>query len=1031
MSKTNSVEPEIVHNVSYVEQFKEGLRDLSAKKAVIERMTQLANNAADDARLICKMIETKLFNSNKQTKIFTFYLIDSIIKALPAYNTLFAPRIYDLFVHAYTTCSTTDLRDKLMELAGTWSGDIPSFSKDILDKVNRFLQKASHVTNKENIKAQLTPDGLTNALRELLRYTIHLDWKLTTIQDDLKYLSERELGLYKYFNNERNNLVSKINNVLDSIQDDMRPKSVGENMASVFIQIPHQFKLHAPRYGQELYDARSALDRLCQQQDEFLEDIRTHSESLETGQKRKDAVRQRRMKFENFLQENCVVINFTPKSDIFKMSQQDFKKVIRNFGIVAVDKESVQKVTDNKIEEPSVESVHKRDPDGTDGEKVAKVKKEVINESLQPTLGDDVLGLFGGYGNSSIFGNSENKNRKVTAHNGALFGHSSAKDKAAEGHNDSSHSSHQSKENLDVEVTPVVSCIDDGNEDSQQDGTHQVSDSVNLKSAKGSKGVPDKKVESTISSCEGLSTSDVITKIENETDVPFNSVSSNSFHSSASVNRHKTDVDGDLEMSKENWDPYASVGAQVNSKSSDHFTSSSLDVENFDRTKFISDNSGCSDDKKGTAHGDGSKSDSVGQNVWMQDIEDDFENLESAFNEPTRPLSKDKEDDIPNSERVFNEPAKPFPSPEKSMAESAGGPKSNDNLKRVEDQETVAEKVLQKENISHNESLPSADLESNLHHFQSDDISYDPTQEHQGLTSNQLLGNAYKPSLTSTVSAPQVSVSESSENTADANSDVSSAKLEQPTPPLPPHTLDSNSYPVPGGSSLDFDASQIGFRPPTPPNASHAHVIRSKDSPVEQPVGPPQASNSLKRLRTSPGVEESSCKRLKSSPSQPLDSMDSNSHKVTASVAPPPAAASAVTDEVNPAEFKSFENIAQKSETDVPPPPSKSELGRKLSLSEFKLKRQRTDLHTAPLAISLASANDSVSNANTASTTTATTITTTNATTASTVQRSLSNQPAGKLHPPTGLRSILRDSVSVEGENKVRKRVRWDPALIE
>lgn len=131
---------------------------------------------------------------------------------------------------------------------------------------------------------------------------------MTTIQDDLKYFSEKELGLYKCFNNERNNLVSKINNVLDSIQDDMRPKSVGENMASVIIQIPHQFKLHAPRYGQELYDARLALDRLCQRQDEFLEDIRTHIKSLETGQKRKDALRQRRMKFENFCRKIVLLL---------------------------------------------------------------------------------------------------------------------------------------------------------------------------------------------------------------------------------------------------------------------------------------------------------------------------------------------------------------------------------------------------------------------------------------------------------------------------------------------------------------------------------------------------------------------------------------------------------------------------------------------------------------------------------------------------------------------------------------------------
>lgn len=229
-----------------------------------------------------------------------------------------------------------------------------------------------------------------------------------------------------------------------------------------------------------------------------------------------------------------------------------------------------------------------------------------------------MLGLFGGYGNSSIFGNSENKSRKVTGHDGPLFGHPNAEDKAVEGHNNSSyglrvvenglnkdrHSSNQLKENLDVElasdveVTPVVSCIDDGNEDLQQNGTQQVSDSVNLKPAKGSKGVPAKKEEGTIGSCEGSSSSDIIIKIENETDAPINIVSSNSFHSAASANRHKTDGDGDLEMSKENWDPYALVGTQMNSKLSDNFTLSSLNVENFDRTKFILDNSGCSNDKK-------------------------------------------------------------------------------------------------------------------------------------------------------------------------------------------------------------------------------------------------------------------------------------------------------------------------------------------------------------------------------------------------------------------------------------------------
>lgn len=50
MSNTNSAEPEAAKQVSsYVEQFRDGLKRLSAKKTCIEEMTSLAESATDDA----------------------------------------------------------------------------------------------------------------------------------------------------------------------------------------------------------------------------------------------------------------------------------------------------------------------------------------------------------------------------------------------------------------------------------------------------------------------------------------------------------------------------------------------------------------------------------------------------------------------------------------------------------------------------------------------------------------------------------------------------------------------------------------------------------------------------------------------------------------------------------------------------------------------------------------------------------------------------------------------------------------------
>ncbi|KAI5968863.1 hypothetical protein CANMA_002037 [Candida margitis] len=945
MSVPSSVEPRNPENVPCIEEFKDGLKKLTAKKAFIEYMTQLAENAATDADVICRLIERKLLNSPKEAIVYTIYLIDSIIKTLHPYKTLFAPKIYGLFVHAYTTCSAMELREKLQAVFNSWRDPPPQFSMDIINRIDRFLTQASQVSDRERRKAYLTPDGLSYEAREWIRYTMHLDWKLSVLEADLELLSERELTLYKYFQRERNNVVIRINDLLDSITEDMRPKSIGEHIVPVIIQIPDEFKLHAAKYEQDLREIKIALDRLNQRQDEFVWDIRTHTESLKKDQAIKDAIRSKKMRFENFVAENEVVICFTPRTEYFPSSSKeaDFADVIKNFGKRVVETEPVRMITNGETAGQVAKPVQNRDSVGPKGEKVIKIKKEVTSESFNPTPANDMLGLFGG-SRSNLFNKTDIDSRNLNANDSPLFGyHGETTNRAAEERNDSLHSSRvdnnrfyeasnksqESVDTSDIEVASVISS-DGAHEDgiSQEHDTKLDAVAVKSDPKEGSKLAP--------------------IKLENESEV---------------------DLD---------------------------FPQSRVEKEN-EGTKTVLDSICAGDLNQPDIQQYDTRPNSNGQDGWRQDVEDDWHDPESVFNESAHNLQP-LEDSIPVDKQ---EP--------------------NDNSEKVDEQIPSTEEGLNADNPRMAEQQLS--------------------RPYQGPAFNtgQLLSRAHNSSRTSTTNTAQIPDTESPEN--EGYSDIPLSKL-KPTvsphvsheyssqhdassripfanyrphipPPRPsPPPSESQSGTAPESSPSDFKEPLIAFRPPTPPNTSHAQV-KSKGSSIESEERT-HHHNSLKRPRSSPGVEESSPKRLMSSFSHPLaasvsdidtslqDKVQLPFHEFPPPPLPPsPSPASPPAEDETSRETKEAHNADQDLKTELPEH-ARPEYTRKLSLSEFRQKMQHSDSHARPTAL----------------------------TTMSTIaQNSSSNKVAKITHTPTVLKSILRDPK--RGETRATKRVRWDPALNE
>ncbi|KAI5960506.1 PCF11 [Candida theae] len=1200
MSNPEEKEPQILEDVPYVTQFEKGLSRLTAKKAVIEHMTRLAELAQSEALTITKMIERKLANSSKDTTVSTFYLIDSIIKSVPTYNALFTPRIYSLFVNAYSNCSTMEHRGKLQAVYGTWTGEIVSFPHEILDQIRGFLERASQVSDMERRKALLTPDGLTYTGRELLRHTLYLDQNLNAFESDIKYLNEREFNLYKHFLRERNRLVIKINDVLEAVQDDLRPKSNGENISPVSVQLPDEFKIRAQSHGQDLHDIKMALDNLHRRQAAFVEDMTTRINTLKEEELKGDKSRQRRSRFEKFMRENEVVISLVPKTEFFQLSSKNFAHVIKGFGKRAVDKDSVRKVTNGEGEGEKIDSISSRGAAKPGKEKVITVKKEGIREPERPALGDDMLGLFG-TSSSSLFGDPKPKRSKLTVNESLLFGHNGPANNASErqddytqkrrvvkrGISDGKHRSRQVEDvvnvakdggvvDIDSDVESVVSCYADEDETSQQDQFRKMTDAVDT--TRQPEGAV--RIESNGSSSNDLAFNGkespkpkIVIKKEKEGGFPTSMVSSSLLFPDVNYEKRDSRNGDNSNISKENQMPRDFIGDNVSGKSphssldpngqtkkSDNpFNNSngiqtvrqpisagsegeSQSIENdFDDPESVFRDPSTAplhdvDENSKQPEPDQKEQNKVAPQEGDEKVEDDdhLENPEIVSQEQTRKSSSQRRDDLENTANGLQEPFKQL----SSFAGSRMGPKEEPQPKievaEMEHQDYIQESESEDKRSSRNEepSLPIS--EPNDHPFPLESRLLEQESPNRNLTTIDLLSNAHKsrhmeaaqnkqeimPSTDENIQDSDVGMTdveapkpiplsgvklvqqnasfdsniplaevraptptpippaptdqlreEYAEQDSSFNSNTPFAKLRRPTPPAlrsapATDTQEPNSDLGPEIESSDFDVSQVGFRPPTPPNASHAHaklVTSLVKTSAESHV-----SNPLKRSRPTSGDEEGLPKRSKTSGSQSLVDPDLNMRpteaaSVTAAAAaapvatstpppepqtppshippshspkshteqpkfPPPPPPPSLRSPQQPLSFsengetpptpQGIDNVASEVKVEASAPyPGKPALARKLSLSEFKLKRQKSDIHAAPVTIKPASVNGSEPK-------------TTALSDDSTPQpqQPQPSQGVGNISSTPGLKSILR--TPVERESKSKKRVRWDPALL-
>ncbi|KAM9923578.1 hypothetical protein OXX59_005087, partial [Metschnikowia pulcherrima] len=80
-------------------------------RALIVELTSLAERFVDNAQEIVELIEERMMRILPKYKLYTFYLMDSIVKNIGSpYNLMFATNLYKLFTETYSIIDDTPTR---------------------------------------------------------------------------------------------------------------------------------------------------------------------------------------------------------------------------------------------------------------------------------------------------------------------------------------------------------------------------------------------------------------------------------------------------------------------------------------------------------------------------------------------------------------------------------------------------------------------------------------------------------------------------------------------------------------------------------------------------------------------------------------------------------------------------------------------------------------------------------------------------------------------------------------------------------
>ncbi|KAM9906813.1 hypothetical protein OXX79_001347 [Metschnikowia pulcherrima] len=227
-------------------------------RALIVELTSLAERFVDNAQEIVELIEERMMRILPKYKLYTFYLMDSIVKNIGSpYNLMFATNLYKLFTETYSIIDDTPTRQNLINLFKTWvcgktSAGSDLFPKDTLVKVEKFIIQATSLSSStQPDKVRITRDLILRESNYLLQYIISLE-EVSERVHDTKTVSPKAHDTLRAGRLLRHRLISDINLVSES----------------AMIESKEEFESKKEQYVDRLREVRKVLDdqALSQQQ---------------------------------------------------------------------------------------------------------------------------------------------------------------------------------------------------------------------------------------------------------------------------------------------------------------------------------------------------------------------------------------------------------------------------------------------------------------------------------------------------------------------------------------------------------------------------------------------------------------------------------------------------------------------------------------------------------------------------------------------------------------------------------------------
>lgn len=231
-------------------------------RALIVELTGLAEKHIDNAATMVRLIEDRIARILPKYKLYSFYLMDLIIKNIGnPYNLLFAANLYKNFTETYLIVTDTATRQNLINLFKTWmtgktSAGLDLFPHEVLAKVEQFIIKATSLNGTADAAVRISRDTLLREANYLLQYVIALDDGIDKLAATHP-LSAAHGAVAKSCRLVRNQLVFEINNISES----------------VMVEKSADFEAKKDAYATQLQKIRRTLDDQSFQQRDMVEKV--------------------------------------------------------------------------------------------------------------------------------------------------------------------------------------------------------------------------------------------------------------------------------------------------------------------------------------------------------------------------------------------------------------------------------------------------------------------------------------------------------------------------------------------------------------------------------------------------------------------------------------------------------------------------------------------------------------------------------------------------------------------------------------